>query len=131
MLSALVLGSLPALGQNSAKLKACMDKNLSQTGMDMCAGEEAKRIDAELNVKYQKLLSTIAKDTVATAKVKAAEKAWIVYRDAYMDAMYPAEDKQGNYGSIFPMDFALLRATLTRTQINAIEELQKQFAEHR
>ncbi len=106
-----------------------MSRNMSQTGMDLCAGEEAKRVDAELNAKYQRLILAIAGNAVATAKVKAAEKAWIVYRDAYMDAMYPAEDKQTNYGSIFPMEFALLRATVTRAQISAIERLRKQYAE--
>jgi uncharacterized protein YecT (DUF1311 family) len=49
----------------------------------------------------------------AVAKIKAAERAWITYRDAYMDATYPAKDKQAEYGPIYPMEANLLRAKLT------------------
>jgi len=47
-------------------------------------------------------------------RFKAAERAWIAYRDAYMGAMYPAKDKQAEYGSIYPMEADLLRAKLTQ-----------------
>jgi hypothetical protein len=63
----------------------------------------------------------------AAAKVKAAESAWIAYRDAYLDAMFPAEDKQGVYGSIFPTKVDLHRASLARQQIVALKDLIKQY----
>ena len=50
----------------------------------------------------------------AAAKIKTAQRAWIAYRDAYMGAMYPAKDKQAEYGSIYPMEADLLRAKLTQ-----------------
>ena len=39
------------------------------------------------------------------------------YRDAYIDAMFPAKDKQVAYGSIFPTEVDLLRFKLTQQQI--------------
>lgn len=50
-------------------------------------------------------------------KIKAAGEAWLAYRDAYMDAMYPAKNKQAEYGSVYPMEADLVRATLTQRQL--------------
>jgi uncharacterized protein YecT (DUF1311 family) len=96
--------------------------------MNACASDEATRVDAELNDVYRKLLSKAASPTEAAAKIKAAERAWIAYRDAYMDAMYPAKDKQAEYGSIYPMEADLLRAKLTQRQVTALEELIQQYS---
>jgi hypothetical protein len=41
--------------------------------------------------------------------------------------MYPAPDKRAEYGSIYPMEFALLQAKLTRQQTQAVKELIKQY----
>jgi uncharacterized protein YecT (DUF1311 family) len=49
-------------------------------------------------------------------KTKAAEKAWIAYRDAYIEATYPAKDKAAEYGSMYALDVALLHAKLTQRQ---------------
>ena len=35
-------------------------------------------------------------------KLKAAQKAWLAFRDAQLQAMYPAADKQAEYGSVYP-----------------------------
>ena len=64
----------------------------------------------------------------AVAKIKAAERAWIAYRDAYTDAMYPAKDKQTEYGSTYPMEVDLLRAKLTQRQVTALKELLQQYS---
>jgi uncharacterized protein YecT (DUF1311 family) len=95
--------------------------------MNACASEEAARFDAELNNVYHKLLSQAESQEQAVAKIKTAERAWIAYRDAYMDAMYPASNKQAEYGSIYPMQADLLRAKLTKRQVAALKELLGQY----
>jgi uncharacterized protein YecT (DUF1311 family) len=82
--------------------------------MNACASDEATRVAGELSEVYRKLLSQAASQEGADAKIKAAERAWISYRDAYMDAMYPAKNKQAEYGSIYPMEADLLLAKLTQ-----------------
>jgi uncharacterized protein YecT (DUF1311 family) len=124
-----LLTSLPSIAQNSGPYRACNDKAKTQNDMNVCAREEAERVDAQLNDVYHKLLSQAASEQEAVAKIKAAERAWIAYRDAYMDAMYPAKDKQTEYGSIYPMDAELLRAKLTQQQIAALKELLQQYTE--
>ena len=118
-----LLVSLPSLAQDSAQYRACNDKAKTQMEMNACASQEAARSDAELNEVYRKLLSQAASQQEAVAKIKAAERAWVAYRDAYMDAMYPAKDKQAEYGSIYPMEADLLRAKLTQQQVVALKEL--------
>jgi uncharacterized protein YecT (DUF1311 family) len=125
---AFLLASLPALAQDSAQYRACNDKAKTQTEMNACASDEAARSDAELNEVYRKLLSHATNQEEAVAKIKAAERAWIAYRDAYMDAMYPAKNKQAEYGSIYPMEAALLRAKLTQRQVTALKELLQQYS---
>jgi len=95
--------------------------------LDHCASDEAARRDADLNRTYQQLRSKAKQSPGATEKIERAELAWIQYRDAYLDSMFPAEDKQANYGSIYPMDFALLRADLTQEQTKRLKELIKQY----
>ena len=96
--------------------------------MNACANKEAARVDAELNDVYRALLSKAESQPEAIAKIKAAERAWIAYRDAYVDAMYPAKDKQAEYGSVYSMEVDLLRARLTKQQVAALKELLQQYS---
>ena len=85
------------------------------------------RADAELTDIYKKLLLAARKESGAADKIEAAERAWIVYRDAFLEAMYPAKDKQAAYGSIFPTEADLLRARLARRQTEALRELLQRY----
>lgn len=118
---------LPGLAENSYQYRACNQKAKTQTEMNACANDEATRADAELNEIYRKLLSQAANEPQTSAKIKSAEKAWIAYRNAYMDAMYPAKDKQAKYGSVYPMNADLLRAKLTKRQVVALKGLLQQY----
>jgi uncharacterized protein YecT (DUF1311 family) len=128
LLCLITSNSCLCFGQASEQYRACSQKAMTQTDMHICANEEATRVDAELNRVYRDLLSKAKKDPVALAKIRAAERAWIAYRDAYIDAMYPAKDKQAHYGSMFPMEVDLLGAKLTRQHIAALEEMLKQYS---
>ena len=52
-----------------------------------------------------------------------------MYRDAYLEAMYPEEDKQVNYGSIYPMEAMMFKTELTRKQIAALNDLLRQYSD--
>ena len=45
--------------------------------------------------------------------------------------MYPEENKQAAYGTMFPMEVDLLYASLTRGHIKAMIELQHSFESNR
>ena len=124
-----LFNSLPCQSQLSAQYRACGQKAQSQAEINSCANDEDARADSELNDVYRLLLSKADKEPGATAKVRAAERVWIQYRDAYLEAMFPAEDKLAYYGSKYPSDFNIVRATLTREQTKKLRELIKQYEE--
>ncbi len=123
LLLVIVSGSVCA--QQSPESRVCNDEAKTQVAMNACASDEAARADAQLNDVYRTLLQKTT-DTTAASKIRFAERAWIAYRDAYIDARYPAENKQVEYGSVYPMEIDLLRAKLTRIQIAALQDLSQQ-----
>jgi uncharacterized protein YecT (DUF1311 family) len=119
--------SLACFAQDSATYRACSDKANTQAEMTACASEEAACVEAKLNTTYRKLLSKVKGQPDAIAKIKAAEKDWIAYRDAYVEATYPEKDQAIEYGSMYPLDVALLRAKLTQRQILALEDRLQRY----
>ena len=115
-----------SLAQSSGELRTCMEKAKTQLEMTVCASEEAKRTDVELNTTYQALLARTPGRSNVLAKIRASERAWIAYRDSYLEAMYPADDKQLQYGSSYSMEISLLTAKLTQQQIEALKDLSQQ-----
>ena len=111
--------------QDSPKFRACNAKAVAQPELNACAADEAARVDAELNRVYRELLSKNSDDPAAVEKIKKAQRAWVAYRDAYVEAMFPAEDKQAEYGSMYPMEVDQILATLTRRQVDALKELTR------
>jgi uncharacterized protein YecT (DUF1311 family) len=88
-----------------------------------------KKADAALNKTYQQILSQYRADTLFIEKLRTAQRAWIAYRDAHLEALYPAADKRAEYGTVNPMCqcTALEEITNERTKmlkkwIDGIEE---------
>jgi uncharacterized protein YecT (DUF1311 family) len=128
LLMAFLLVSLSSVAQESAEYRACLDRATTQMAMNTCASEEAARVEGRLNDVYHKLLTAAAKQPDAVDKIKGAERAWIAYRDAYVEAMYPAKDKEVEYGSIYLMNVNLLRMKLTERQVTALKEMLQQYS---
>ena len=114
-----------AFAQNSKAYAVCSNGAKTQAEMNECASAEASRADKELNQVCVEVLAKAASVPESAAKVKAAEQAWIAFRDAYIEATYPAKDKATEYGSMYPLEVELLRAKLTRQQIAALKDMLK------
>ena len=119
--------SFACFAQNSAEYRSRSDKANTQAEMTACASAEAKRVDAKLNCTYRALLAKVASQPEAVAKIKAAERSRVAYRVAYIEATYPAKDKAIEYGSMYPLDVALLRAKLTQRQVAALEDMLQRY----
>jgi uncharacterized protein YecT (DUF1311 family) len=111
-----------AAAQGSESLPRCFETATTQLQMNRCARDEAARADAELDRVLRALLIEAVKQPPAAEKVKAAQTAWLAYRDAYLEAMYPARDKS-EYGSSYPTERDLLRAKLTVRQVEAFRQM--------
>jgi len=90
--------------------------------MNRCARDEAVRADADLDRVLHVLLIEAAKEPFGAEKVRAAQTAWLTYRDAYIEAIYPARDKQV-YGSIYPTERDRLRSKLTTRQVEGLQQM--------
>lgn len=77
----------------------------SQMEMNATAAANYRKADKDLNVVYQSVMKKHAKDAVFLKSMKAAQKAWIVFRNAEMIAKFPHKDEANYYGSIFGLDW--------------------------
>ncbi|WP_417888187.1 lysozyme inhibitor LprI family protein [Zunongwangia sp.] len=101
----------------------------TQHEMNKNASEEYKKSDIELNKVYQKILTEYKSDSIFIDRLKKTQRIWISYRDSELEMKFPAENKQAEYGSVYPMCVSLFLKELTeeRTEklqvwLNGIEE---------
>lgn len=130
--AALVLcGSLVLLAsaQRRRPQRDCYDAARTQFDLNRCAAREFEQSDAELNRVYRRLLDENKEDKLFVQKLTEAERAWVAFRDAQLDALYPpVENMQMNYGSVFPMCYGRAKAKLTRertAQLRAMLDRQE------
>lgn len=87
----------------------------SQTNEDACA--EYQAADKKLNTIYQQVLNEHKNDVAFIQNIKKSQRAWIVFRNAQLAAIYPAADKLFEYGSVYPMCSCGERTTLVDQRI--------------
>ena len=63
--------------------------------------ESYKALDSQLNRIYKTVSDKYKSDAAFLKKLKAAQKAWLVFRDAHNDAVFPVSDKASEYGSAY------------------------------
>jgi uncharacterized protein YecT (DUF1311 family) len=119
----LSFAAAPAPAQRRAAKDPCRDPQ-SQAEVNMCAGEKFKAADAELNRVYKRLVSKLADDEGQREKLKAAETAWLKYRDDNCE--YEASFFDG--GSMRPL---ILSSCFERMTKARTAELKEQFDELR
>lgn len=91
-----------------------------EMGKDAC--DEYKKADIELNKLYRQILSEYKADALFVQKLRSAQRAWVAYRDAHLEALYPATNPQVEYGSVFLMCRCTALAEITRKRA---EELRR------
>lgn len=102
-----------------------------QTQMEInekaCAAN--RKADAEMNKVYQRILSENRSDKLFVQKMRTAQRVWLAFRDAHLEALYPAMDKRAAYGTVNPMCQCMELEKLTnertlvlRQWIDGIEE---------
>jgi len=89
----------------------------TQAEMNQEAAADFQKADATLNKIYKKVRAAL--DEAGQAKLKAAQRAWLAYRDA--EAELEAAPNEG--GSIYPMIIANVKARLTDARVKELEEV--------
>ena len=88
----------------------CWDSALTQAAMNECADAEFAAADKEMASVYQRLMRT--PDATFKAKLREAQRAWLKFRDAHVESIYP-DPQHRWYGSVRPMCVAILLKELT------------------
>jgi uncharacterized protein YecT (DUF1311 family) len=99
-----------------AKQQPCAHAQ-TQSAINQCAMEEFKKADAELNKVFQQLLLK----TDRQEKLKAAQRAWVAFRDAGCE--YDASEAEG--GSMEPLVRYSCYAEATKTRTNQLRAYLK------
>ena len=107
----LALALLLALAAPVAARADC-DPNATQTELNQCYGALFDAADAELNGLYRAMTGRLGGDTATKDLLRAAQRAWIGWRDAECD--FAASSVAG--GSVYPMIRAGCLTEITRAR---------------
>ena len=111
MLTALILVSLvlPSPAQTQMEMNR-----------DIC---EALRVANEtLDATYRRILAEYRDEEAFLVKFEAAQESWTAFRDAHLAALFPEEDTQMAYGSIFPLCRCQVLLEMTEERIHVLEK---------
>ena len=108
---------------NDPEAKAAAKKLLGHCGdagtqdvMNACFALEYQNADAEMNKMYRKMLNKLDKDI--QIKVRAAQRAWLRYRDLHCDAVGSLYEG----GSVQPTEVFSCRTGVTSARTREIKE---------
>lgn len=90
---------------------------MTQNDMNICADKEYQAADHRLNDVYRKV-SALQKDKASKDSLVAAERAWLGYRDA--ECTFETAADLG--GSIYPMEYAMCLAKLTKARTQELDD---------
>jgi uncharacterized protein YecT (DUF1311 family) len=90
----------------------------SQSEMNREAAASFVKADAELNRVYARVLATL--DDEGRVKLKAAQRAWVAFRDAQAEFEM---DNEARGGSMAPLVYEGFRARITKARVAQFKEL--------
>lgn len=94
----------------------------AQPEINACYEDDFAAADKELNNVYKALLKKEAHNTVFLEKLRVAQRAWISFRDAELEAMYASENSDA-WGSMQPGCLYSYKAKMTRDRTKRLSEL--------
>ncbi|MDP9136943.1 MAG: lysozyme inhibitor LprI family protein [Pseudomonadota bacterium] len=111
-----VAGFLLAQIGGTARAENCASA-ATQSAMTACAGRSFEVADAALNGAYKKIRSRLKDNAPASMRLRAAQRAWLDFRDA--ECAFATSARSG--GSVYPMLLAICRTALTQTRVQQLE----------
>ncbi|WP_161973727.1 lysozyme inhibitor LprI family protein [Hwanghaeella grinnelliae] len=121
--AAFALTAAPALAQDASD--ACWDKAVTQRDLTDCAARDMDAAEIQMNTLYAIVLDKFRGDPETLGKIRAAQQAWLAFREAHVAAVYPkadTPDAQYEYGSSLSMCMASVAANLTGPRIAQLRD---------
>ncbi|MGZ3158804.1 MAG: lysozyme inhibitor LprI family protein [Burkholderiaceae bacterium] len=99
----------------------------NQLELNACASDGLVKADKELNLTYLSLLKKESDDQIFISKLRLAQKAWLAFRDAELEAIFACSDVNVRicWGSMYPMSYAYRKAELTRERTKQLQKILK------
>ncbi|GGY77866.1 lysozyme inhibitor LprI family protein [Pseudoduganella plicata] len=96
-----------------------------QQELNACAADDFRKADKELNATWQALLRKEADDKVFIAKLRAAQKAWLAFRDAELEAHFACDSDNPRmcWGSMEGMSFMMRKKDLTQQRTKMLKDM--------
>lgn len=107
-----------ALCASTSMASNVASQSQAQTDPDNC---DFNRADAKLNKVYQRVLAEYRQDKIFIEKLRAAQRAWLAFRDAHIASIYPASDPR-EYGTVNRMCRCLILVSLTEVRTNMLQQ---------
>jgi uncharacterized protein YecT (DUF1311 family) len=96
----------------------------TQSTLNLNSAAQLEAADDELNTTYQQIRKLYQDEPLFIKKLRAVQLTWIQFRDAQLEALYPLQENENpgyQYGSVYPMCYALAKTELTRTRIKEMK----------
>jgi len=106
----------------------CNDTGTQQE-LEACARDDFNKANKELNRTYQALLKKEADDPLFVSKLRVAQKAWLTFLEADLDAQFACPKEESKlicWDSMYPMSYLSRKAELTRERTKHLERLLKE-----
>lgn len=99
----------------------------SQADLNACADADFVKADKALNDSYQLVMQQMADDPVFVNNLRAAQRAWVAFRDAELEARFSCaeHDVRECWGSMYPMLWSARKAELTRERTKQLRQILK------
>lgn len=117
-----ILMSAPLTMAGEIESTDCMAAATTQQDTNQCAASQLTAADDEMDRLYRAILDQYKDDQGFLSKLQAAQQAWLAFRNAELEARFPAPDKQSEYGSVYPMCSSLFLVRRTRERIAQLRE---------
>ncbi|CAI8767921.1 lysozyme inhibitor LprI family protein [Methylocaldum szegediense] len=105
----------------SEDLPKC-NRDGTQLEINACAADEFDKAERKLNEVYRALLKKEEKNVIFIQKLRAAQRAWLAFRDAELEAMYACEEGSTCWGTILPLCYADYKTKLTRERTQRLQQ---------
>ena len=97
----------------------------TQADLEKKSCDEYKQSDAQMNLVYQQVISKYKADPIFIEKLRAAQRAWLVFRDAHVLSRYPATEPRKAYGNVYAMCRCEELTELTRQRADQLRDWVK------
>lgn len=96
----------------------------NQMEMNQCAADDYAAADKKLNNTWKALMKHLKDDKPSTDKLRAAQKAWIAFRDAEVAAQFACAegDMRVCWGSMYPMLYNAALQELTEERTGRLQK---------